>query len=184
MNPVGKTLKDNWFSTFTGKKFHPFDPHPEEICLEDIAHHLALQCRYNGACRAFYSVAQHSILVANLVAPEHKQWGLLHDAAEAYIGDMVRPLKLGLPIYKEVERKIEAVIAEVFGLPPEMPPAVKVADNIMLYAERRDLLEHKHPWSLQDEMKPLITEVRQIIPYTPETSERAFIGAARKLHLS
>jgi 5'-deoxynucleotidase YfbR-like HD superfamily hydrolase len=169
-------IKNLWFCTFTGKKFHPFNPKPEQICLTDIAHHLSLQCRYNGACRTFYSVAQHSILVAQLTSWPNRQWALLHDAAEAYLGDMVRPLKVGMTQYKEVEAVVEKVIAKKFGL-PKKPDEVSNADLLALYAERRDLMDSTHKWSRQDELEPLLKTIPRIIPWPPETAQEKFLDA-------
>lgn len=144
----------DWFQTWTGVRFYPYDPRPEEIEFEDIAHHLSLLCRFNGAVREFYSVAQHSVIVARHLPPELQLWGLLHDATEAYLGDMVRPLKLGMPQYREAERKVEECIVKRFHLSPaQMPPEVKEMDNRVLYTERRDLLKVQRQWS--QDIQPL-----------------------------
>ena len=132
-----------WIETFTGKKFHLLDPQPEEVCIEDIAHALALSCRFCGHVRQFYSVAEHSIHVSNICEPVDALWGLLHDASEAYIADLSRPVKHCTPVgppYIAVEARIMAVIAAKFGLPTTMPPGVKVADNTLLFAEKDKLM--------------------------------------------
>ena len=90
-------LKDRYLSTYTGKKFYPYDPRPEQICIEDIAHGLSMLCRFAGQCRFFFSVAEHSIAVAHLLPANLKLFGLLHDASEAYLADLPRPVKAGLP---------------------------------------------------------------------------------------
>jgi len=90
-----KALKDRYLSTFTGKKFFPFAPHPHQIDIRDIAHGLSLLCRFSGQCPYFFSVAEHSIYVADNLKLE----GLLHDASEAYLADLPRPVKIGLPEY-------------------------------------------------------------------------------------
>jgi 5'-deoxynucleotidase YfbR-like HD superfamily hydrolase len=130
----------DWFQTYTGIQFWPLDPRPEECLIEDIAHALALQCRFNGHCKYFYSIAQHSVLVSKIVKPENALWGLMHDAAEAYVGDMVRPLKSSQPFFREVEAKVMAAICDKFGLPRQEPSEVKKADDIVLMTEKRDLL--------------------------------------------
>jgi hypothetical protein len=128
-------LKDRYLSTYTGKKFYPYDPRPEQICIEDIAHGLSMLCRFAGQCRFFFSVAEHSIAVAHLLPANLKLFGLLHDASEAYLADLPRPVKAGLPEYRAIETNVERVIAEKFELPFPMPPEVKAADQALLKDE-------------------------------------------------
>ncbi|MCU1488265.1 MAG: oligoribonuclease [Actinomycetia bacterium] len=122
----------------SGKLVNPLHLHVDDVDINDIAHALARQCRYNGHVGGFLSVARHSIWVAEhlLVGghPDHALVGLLHDAAEAYLGDMVRPLKYGAVgrEYLVVEAKVEAVVADRFGLPWPMPDLVSEADNFIL----------------------------------------------------
>lgn len=132
--------RGNWMQTFTGRKFYPMDPRSEDVDIIDIAHALSMQCRYNGHVQRFMSVAEHCVLVSQLVAPEHALWGLLHDATEAYVGDMVRPLKLHMPEYRAVEDQVMLAIAQKFGIDPAMPPEVKTADSRILLDERAALL--------------------------------------------
>jgi uncharacterized protein len=101
--------------TVSGKKFHPFDPQPDEIDIGDIAHALSHQCRFTGHTRVFYSIAEHSLNVAAILPDELKLAGLLHDASEAYLSDISRPIKQTLPDYRELEYRIEAAIASKFG---------------------------------------------------------------------
>src|SRR5271165_5200280 len=110
-------LKDRYLSTYTGKKFFPYDPRPEQICIEDIAHGLSMLCRFVGQCRFFSSVAEHSIAVARLLPANLKLFGLLHDASEAYLADLPRPVKAGLPEYKAIEANVERVSGKP-GLQP------------------------------------------------------------------
>lgn len=172
--------KGDWFQTYTGIKFYPYDPRPEEVFIEDIAHHLSLQCRFYGACREFYSVGQHSILVSSIVSRENALWGLLHDATEAYLGDMIRPVKLGMPQYREVEQLVMKAIADRYELEMPEPDEVKGADRILLYTERRDLLKIQRVWS---ENIVLLKEV--IIPWQPKLAKASFLYAfseLRQLH--
>src|SRR3989344_3806442 len=125
----------NWMQTFTGRRFYPLDPRPEDVCVEDIAHALSLVCRFGGHVRFHYSVAQHSLYVSNHV-DDHGAGGqdvliaLLHDAAEAYIGDVVWPLKQATEMlgYRVVEERVERAVFERFGLPLPLPAVVKHAD--------------------------------------------------------
>jgi len=84
----------DWIQTYTGKRFWPLDPRPEDVDILDIAHSLSLLCRFTGHTSSFYSVSQHSILVAQEVPKRLRLWALFHDAAEAYIGDIARPTNL------------------------------------------------------------------------------------------
>ncbi len=160
----------DWFTTYCGVKFYPYDPRPTDILLGDIAHHLSLLCRFNGAIRAFYSVGQHSVLVSQNVPKGLELWGLLHDASETYLGDMVRPLKMGMPQYKEAELRVMQAIATRFGLTMPEPPEVKQADNLLLFTERRDLLIRQHQWSW--EQAPL---KKKIVPWSPVRTEAVFL---------
>ncbi len=97
------TRKGDYIATYTGKQFYPLDPRPEDVCLEDIAHSLSNLCRFTGHTDTdrFYSVAQHSVICSTIVAPEAALLALLHDAAEAYLGDISRPLKRDLYVFTE-----------------------------------------------------------------------------------
>lgn len=112
------TDRGPWMGTYSGGKFYPLDPRVEEIHLEDIIHHLANTCRYGGAVRNFYSVAEHSVLVSLFVPPPFAQEALLHDAAEAYVGDLISPIKHqpDLARFTEIEDKIYPVVMERFGV--------------------------------------------------------------------
>lgn len=138
--PPSKTERGPFVHTWTGSKFYLLDPRPEEVFIEDIAHALSLQCRFNGHISEHYSVAEHSIMVADIVAEESKDpqlilTALLHDAAETYLGDVVSPLKKLLPGYMEFEKSVEACIAKRFSLVYPFPEAVARADKQALWQE-------------------------------------------------
>lgn len=143
--------KGDWIQTYTGARFWPLDPRPEDVHLEDIAHALAHQCRYGGHCRVHYSVAQHSIEVARAVPTGDRRAALLHDAAEAYLVDLPRPVKRMLPGYAEMEAAVWAAIAARFGLPAELPASVHEADERILADEARWLMAPPAPegWGLR-----------------------------------
>ena len=130
----------SWLQTYSGVRFDPLNPKNEDIRIIDVAHALSMQCRFNGHCLKYYSVAEHSVRVARILPEELKIWGLLHDAAEAYISDLIRPVKDILPGYDEIEDRILKVVSEVYDLKWPMPSEIKKADNIVLMTEKRDLL--------------------------------------------
>ena len=112
-----------------------FDPTPEMICIEDIAHALSHQCRFGGHLPEFYSVAEHSWYCSQLVKPRHKLAALLHDASEAYLLDIPRPIKNHLTNYKEIEHKLMLLIAEKFGFEYPLHNDIKMADETALTNE-------------------------------------------------
>jgi len=125
----GVDMSNKTIRTISGRKIDPFNIQQDDICIEDIAHSLSMQCRYNGHSRHFYSVAEHSILVSQCLPASCQLWGLLHDATEAYIGDMISPIKHRLTAFIELEANIHLVIATRFNLPVEIPPLVHQADH-------------------------------------------------------
>lgn len=170
----------SWILTYTGKKFFPLaDEQGEqgEIDLRDIAHSLALQCRYNGHCRHFYSVAEHSVRVSHVVPPEDARWGLLHDAAEAYVSDLPRPLKVTVPDFRAAEDRLLQRIAETFGLPWPMPGSVHHADEVLLATEVRDLMA-----PVPDDWTFKVTPLAETVtPRSPGDAEALFLARAEAL---
>ena len=117
-----------------------------KINIRDISHALSNICRFGGHVREFYSVAQHSVYVSRITESLE---GLLHDAAEAFIGDVSSPLKQLLPEYKAIERRLEQFIFEQFGLTYPMPDVVKQADLIRLATEEDQLMpDHDDEWEI------------------------------------
>jgi 5'-deoxynucleotidase YfbR-like HD superfamily hydrolase len=103
-----------WIQTYSGIKMHPLSPTEEEISIEDIAHALSNLCRFTGHCNKFYSVAQHSVLVSVYSPRDYAMWGLLHDASEAYLNDIARPIKISdeYNTYRKIEENLMKVIAK------------------------------------------------------------------------
>lgn len=143
-----------WMGMDSGRKFWPLDPRASEVSIKDIAHALSRICRFGGRCERFYSVAQHSVLVANLVKRAHP-WlamhALLHDAAEAYLGDVIRPLKVSLWVirggaiesFETTEARVHASILDAFELRDicdDERAVIKRADDKALATEARDLM--------------------------------------------
>lgn len=174
--------RGDWMQTYTGIQFHPLDPRPEDIDPADIAHSLSLICRYGGHVHRFYSVAEHCVLMSQAVPSAFALWALLHDAAEAYVGDMVRPLKRQMPAYCDAEDAVLSVITMKFGLPSfgrgVLPPAVKDADNRILLTERDALMPNtRYSWA-QDGMEPLPVAVTG---WAPEEAERHYLDRLTEL---
>jgi len=137
MNPTGRGFRVPL--PISKKYFYPLDPRPEDFDIRDVAHKLATQCRYGGGTVEFYSVAEHCVLLSYAVPEEHALAALLHDRAEAYWQDIIRPVKEGYcqPWYGKVERNIECVSAPVFGVPYPNPDVVMLADYRICIDEKQ-----------------------------------------------
>ena len=168
--------------TFSGKVIEPLNPDPAQIDIEDIAHSLSNQCRFTGHTKHFYSVAQHSVLVSHECDHKDALWGLLHDASEAYLSDIARPIKRYTAWgsgYGDVERKLEIAVAFSFGLqdndtPYEelgvMPASVKRADDLLLRTEMRDLMPPGVSDTIPGEMLG-----EELAYWTPKFAKMAFL---------
>lgn len=166
--------------THSGIYFNFLEPHKSEFTIDDIAHALAHICRFTGHTREFYSVAQHSVHVSYLVPSEDALAGLLHDAHEAFVGDVASPLKHLLPEYKLIEERAEQAVRSRYGLPTTLPASVKHADLLMLATERHFLMpdtgsEH---WALIDGLEPAL---KRLVPVAPETARHLFLARYREL---
>lgn len=137
----------SFIQTYTGRRLDLVAPHPDQIDIEDIAHALAIQARFNGHTREPYSVAQHSVLVSHLVPPEHAFEGLMHDSPEFGVGDVVSPLKRQLAGFSLIEARVWRAIAEKYRLPFDgYGMVVELWDLAMCRAEAEVLLPHRLEW--------------------------------------
>lgn len=170
-----------WVHTFTGQRFDLFDPTPESVRIADIAHALSQICRYTGHAKRFLSVAEHCVLVADELyvetgIPELAWSGLLHDAHEAYTGDVATPIKRVLgDSWRDFERHIERIVRRRFGV----LHSVREADLRALVTERREVLPHPElfaDWDLPDaEPYPVLLH-----HWAPLTAERHWLEAAAR----
>ena len=183
-------------TTFTGKTLDFENPDPESICIEDIAHALSMVCRFSGQCREFYSVAQHSVLVslglhAVVTTEEQKTWwlwrehetrlrqiALLHDAAEAYMGDLNRPLKRIMPQYSKIEDRVFRAIATKFKLLfTGLPDIVKDMDRLIFANEWASFM----PPGPSDADREPDKEIGIIKAMGPKEAEVVFLGRFKEL---
>ncbi len=174
------SLPSGCIFTYSGLRFRPLDPCAEDIRIDDIGHALAHQCRFGGHTRQFYSIAQHSVLVSQHCRPEDALLGLLHDASEAYLQDVIRPLKelAEFKAYRIAERRLQRCILERFGLGPEQPVSVTAADDWMLAVEARDLMATGGGYLV---MPPVHVTVSVTDPWPSEVAARQFLARFEQL---
>jgi hypothetical protein len=140
--PTGGHASKGTFRTYSGLLVSVLDPNPEDVRFEDLARALSRIQRFGGHAHKPYSVAEHSVLVSRLCLPRHALLGLLHDASEAWCGDIVTPLKAGLANYKAIERRWMRAVGIACGIGDalvDLPSDVHAADSIALQTERRDV---------------------------------------------
>lgn len=169
---------ENWIQTYHGGSISLENPNPDDIQIEDIAHALSLICRFTGHVKQHYSVAEHCVLQATYAMNKTRDknlalWGLLHDAPEAYLGDVSTPLKSMLPHYKVLEDNMMDVIGRKYGLWSVdvngnkiskiddenrqlfIPRYIKDLDASILLNERNQLLKSYDRWEVDDTHEPL-----------------------------
>lgn len=167
-----------WFQTFTGIPFWPLDPRPEEIDPVDIAHALSLQCRFAGHCTEHYSVAEHCVRLSFKVPHEDALWALLHDASEAYLVDVPKPVKHSpeMAAYRAIEAGVMRAVCVRFDLDGREPASVKAADQRLLETEGRDLLNGAL-WAGE-----FVPYPEPILPWTAAYAECAYAARLTDLY--
>jgi uncharacterized protein len=174
--------RGDWMQTFTGHQFWPMDPRASEVFIEDIAHALSMQCRYAGHCIDFYSVAEHSWLLASYLRQQGAEpwiclWALMHDASEAYLVDVPRPVKPFLEGYQPAEARVMKAVCERFGLPTEMPPYVHELDGRIIADERANMAPCVAEWAAGYN-NPIGLTIHR---WEPKRAEIYFLDLYRKL---
>ena len=176
-------------TTFTHRKVNPLDVQASDICIEDIAHHLSCINRFNGALQIPVNVAQHSVYVSKLSGPGHQLEGLLHDAAEAYVGDVTKWLKQSdaMAEFRAAELRAHIAVCQCFGIPmygEGLHASVEAADKLMVRFEAmRSGIRIPHP----DYGYPQMGEIQRIgawVPWNWRNSERAFLKRFRELNVA
>lgn len=175
-----------YIQTVSGRRFNPLAPDPGEVDIGDIARALSHQCRFGGNCSVYYSVAQHSCLVADLLSERGADadavlWALLHDASEAYLVDLPHPLKhrseLGR-LYAQVEDALQAAICERFGLPVEPPAMLKEVDRSLLATERAAVSQVAWDWPELEGVEPLEVAIE---PWSPDRARDEFLDRFERI---
>jgi hypothetical protein len=175
--------KGDWTETYTGIHFWAIDPRPEEVDINDIAHALSQICRFNGHCSKFYSVAQHSVLAAE----EAYKMGydimvqlatLMHDASEAYLCDIPRPIKPSLSNYKQIEENLMKCIFERFNIDVSYEDSrIKEIDNNLVCSEATYLLPSKgKEWNITQTKHVCISKF-----WEPELAKTFFLSKSIEL---
>jgi len=171
----GEHMSDCWIITASGRKVDLLQPTPEMIAPEDICAALSKLCRFTWHVSRFYSVAEHCWFGSQELEGIHALEFLLHDATEAYMGDMNRPLKLVMPVFQRIEERLDVVIRERFSLPRMCSSEVKRMDLIMLATEKRDLMPPSpDPWPCLAGVDPLDY---YLAPMSPDVAEGLMMQA-------
>lgn len=173
---------DDGIALLSGAIFNYNKPEESEVTIDDIATALSNVCRFSGHLPRFYSVGQHLVNTSRIVAPEFAFTALMHDTAEAFTNDLPTPLKWALPIFKELEVKIESAMGDRFGFQYPYPDEVKLADTQMLLLEKNYVKEDTNVWEYYrdveyDHLLPLV----DLESWQPRRAKREFLERYEEL---
>jgi hypothetical protein len=175
-------VSDPFIITASGRRFYPLNPRVEDVHIEDIAYVLAGEWRFGGHCNPRISVAQHSVLVSRFCDGGHALAGLLHDASEAYMRDLNRPIKVMMPDYTKYEAAIMAVIAQRFGFAWPLPKVVHNADARVMATEAEVCMNTSDPeFYVSCPSKPKPYRGLVIEPWGMERAEQEFLDRFNQL---
>lgn len=155
----------------SGEYFDFTDPEGSNFTVNDVAHALSNICRFTGHAHRFYSVAEHSVHASRIVPEGFELEALVHDATEAFIGDVAKPLKMLLPDYQRLERRIERIVLSRFGIKDGLSAVVKRADMQMLKAEQEQAMLNHDRWHPIADLEPAEVELQF---WTPEVARQKF----------
>lgn len=181
-------MNPEYMATHSGRPFYPLNPECNEIWIPDIAHALSRSGRFNGHTRVFYSIAQHSVHVAELVEElggtrDEQLAGLMHDAAEAYVGDVITQVKKLIPAFVALEDRHLKHILGICGLGGSLPEIVKQADEMMLVAEAQDLFSVEAFSKLFAPILPVRDHrCPGVVPWASSTAEVRWLQKFGELH--
>lgn len=179
-----------WIQTVSGRQFWPLEPKADDVDIGDIAHALSMKCRYSGHTQKFYSVAEHSVHIANKAlldgwSPHTALWGLLHDAAEAYLPDIARPIKDAMPGFAAIEEGVERAVAN--RLACDVPSwflqviredIIKVYDTRILLDEKAAMMPHTPAdWGIEVNGEPAKPLGVKIMGWCPTEAKVRFLRA-------
>jgi 5'-deoxynucleotidase YfbR-like HD superfamily hydrolase len=179
----GNDIEKAYICTYTGKKFFLLEPRLEDIDIIDIAHSLSNQCRWTGHAKHFYSISQHSYY-CSFLGPDSEAFDrLMHDASESYLSDLSRPLKHFTEagsIYRKLESVVQGAIADRFGFSVVEPESVKLADNSMLFEEKRQIMNCT--FEEAEEWEGFKSNGIKIEQWTPAQAKEMFLNRFEKLY--
>lgn len=181
-----KLTKDqHWIGLLSGAQMNYNYPEESDVTLDDLASALSNICRFSGHLPKFYSVAQHLVNTSRIVPVEFAFDALMHDTAEAFTNDLPTPLKWVFPVFKELEDKIEAAMAERFGFKYPYPQEVKIADTQMLMLEKVYVKEDDNEWPnyppLDLKLEAELYAKVDLKPWQPCRAKREFIERFEEL---
>jgi len=178
-------MGDQWISLLSGGRFNYNQPEKSDVTIEDIGSALSNVCRFSGHLPRFYSVAQHLVNASRIVSPNLAFTALMHDTAEAFTNDLPTPLKWALPIFKELEVKIESAMGRKFGFEYPYPAEIKEADTIMLILEKLYVKDDSSTWPLYEKYDAKFVEpYRQLVDldsWQPRRAKREFLERYNEL---
>lgn len=175
-------LDDQWIGLLSGAQFNYNKPEESDVTLDDLASALSNICRFSGHLPTFYSVAQHLVNTSRIVSVEFAFDALMHDTAEAFTNDLPTPLKWTLPIFKELETKIETAMSKKFSFNYPYPKEVKQADTEMLILEKLYVKLDDRVWPMYEgiEVDHLIDKV-DLKGWQPQRAKREFLERYHEL---